>query len=87
LCSNCSTTNTSLWRRDNDGLPVCNACGLFMRLHGIPRPLSLKTDVVKKRKRDRSSCTSALGGRSGGIRTRASRTLAGVSSISEPERG
>ncbi|PMD34737.1 glucocorticoid receptor-like (DNA-binding domain), partial [Hyaloscypha variabilis F] len=50
-CSNCSTNNTSLWRRTHDGLPVCNACGLFMRLHGFPRPLSLKTDVVKKRKR------------------------------------
>jgi hypothetical protein len=54
VCSNCSTQATPLWRRGNDGLPVCNACGLFMKLHGIPRPLSLKTDVFKKRKR--SSC-------------------------------
>ena len=59
-CSNCSTQATPLWRRGNDGLPVCNACGLFMKLHGIPRPLSLKTDVFKKRKR--SSCTDQLPG-------------------------
>jgi hypothetical protein len=25
------------------------ACGLFYKLHGVVRPLSLKTDVIKKR--------------------------------------
>ncbi|KAJ7218079.1 hypothetical protein GGX14DRAFT_439629 [Mycena pura] len=49
LCTNCQTTNTPLWRRDPDGQPLCNACGLFYKLHGVVRPLSLKTDVIKKR--------------------------------------
>lgn len=49
LCSNCHTTNTPLWRRDPEGQPLCNACGLFYKLHGVVRPLSLKTDVIKKR--------------------------------------
>lgn len=51
MCTNCQTTNTPLWRRDPDGQPLCNACGLFYKLHGVVRPLSLKTDVIKKRNR------------------------------------
>ncbi|ORX59795.1 hypothetical protein DM01DRAFT_1301216, partial [Hesseltinella vesiculosa] len=50
-CSNCSTTTTPLWRRDPQGDPLCNACGLFFKLHGVVRPLSLKTDIIKKRNR------------------------------------
>ncbi|XP_070103600.1 transcription factor GATA-5 isoform X1 [Equus caballus] len=34
-CTNCHTTTTTLWRRNADGEPVCNACGLYMKLHGM----------------------------------------------------
>lgn len=51
-CSNCHTKTTPLWRRDPVGNPLCNACGLFLKLHGVVRPLSLKTDVIKKRQRN-----------------------------------
>uniref|UniRef100_A0A8C6V7C7 GATA binding protein 5 n=1 Tax=Naja naja TaxID=35670 RepID=A0A8C6V7C7_NAJNA len=34
-CTNCHTTTTTLWRRNAEGEPVCNACGLYMKLHGI----------------------------------------------------
>ncbi|CCK70595.1 Gat1p KNAG_0E03370 [Huiozyma naganishii CBS 8797] len=51
-CSNCQTHNTPLWRKDAEGNSLCNACGLFLKLHGVMRPLSLKTDVIKKRQRN-----------------------------------
>ena len=34
-CSNCKTTNTTLWRRNHNGEPVCNACGLYYKLHNV----------------------------------------------------
>jgi hypothetical protein len=51
VCVNCTTTNTVLWRRDGVGNPLCNACGLFYKLHGVNRPLRMKTDVIRKRNR------------------------------------
>lgn len=50
-CQNCRTSTTPLWRRDEYGAVLCNACGLFLKLHGRPRPISLKTDVIKSRNR------------------------------------
>ncbi|KAI8820702.1 uncharacterized protein EV422DRAFT_496566 [Fimicolochytrium jonesii] len=50
-CANCDTTSTPLWRRDAEGRPICNACGLYEKLHGGQRPASMRTDVVKKRSR------------------------------------
>ena len=55
ICQNCSTSTTPLWRRDEIGSVLCNACGLFLKLHGRPRPISLKTDVIKSRNRVKSS--------------------------------
>lgn len=34
-CANCHTSTTTLWRRNNEGEPVCNACGLYYKLHGV----------------------------------------------------
>jgi GATA-binding protein len=69
-CTNCFTQTTPLWRRNPEGHPLCNACGLFLKLHGVVRPLSLKTDVIKKRNRG-SGATLPVSG--GGASTRAAK--------------
>ncbi|XP_068904786.1 transcription factor GATA-4-like isoform X4 [Tenebrio molitor] len=50
-CTNCHTSTTSLWRRNSVGEPVCNACGLYFKLHGVNRPLAMKKDSIQTRKR------------------------------------
>ncbi|XP_064652123.1 transcription factor GATA-4-like isoform X1 [Lineus longissimus] len=50
-CANCHTSTTTLWRRNNEGEPVCNACGLYYKLHGVNRPLAMKKEGIQTRKR------------------------------------
>lgn len=40
-CANCQTTTTTLWRRNANGDPVCNACGLYFKLHNVSNKPSL----------------------------------------------
>ena len=71
-CTNCFTQTTPLWRRNPEGHPLCNACGLFLKLHGVVRPLSLKTDVIKKRNRGSGASIPVA---SGAASTRASKKI------------
>ena len=50
-CYNCGTYTTPLWRKDDEGHTVCNACGLYLKLHHEHRPATMRADVIKKRSR------------------------------------
>ncbi|KAF9374925.1 hypothetical protein CPB97_011814 [Podila verticillata] len=50
-CTNCKTTLTPLWRKDDAGEILCNACGLYYKLHHRHRPISLKRNVIRRRSR------------------------------------
>ncbi|KAL4622591.1 endothelial transcription factor GATA-2-like isoform X2 [Arapaima gigas] len=50
-CANCQTGTTTLWRRNANGEPVCNACGLYFKLHNVNRPLTMKKDGIQTRNR------------------------------------
>ncbi|KAL1494144.1 hypothetical protein ABEB36_009789 [Hypothenemus hampei] len=50
-CTNCRTQTTTIWRRNVRGEMVCNACGLYFKLHGIDRPLTMRRDTIHTRRR------------------------------------
>ncbi|KAG0053333.1 putative electron transfer flavoprotein subunit [Gryganskiella cystojenkinii] len=58
VCANCRTTTTPLWRRDSSGNTICNACGLYFKLHNVHRPVTMKRAVIKRRKRVNVSANS-----------------------------
>uniref|UniRef100_A0A336MQ17 CSON002983 protein n=1 Tax=Culicoides sonorensis TaxID=179676 RepID=A0A336MQ17_CULSO len=59
-CANCRTTSTTLWRRNNSGEPVCNACGLYYKLHNVNRPMTMKKEGIQTRKRKPKSQTQNM---------------------------
>ncbi|KHN70229.1 GATA zinc finger domain-containing protein [Ordospora colligata OC4] len=49
VCSNCQTTSTPSWRRGDNGKSLlCNACGLYQKLHGRTRPYSMASSARAK---------------------------------------
>lgn len=50
-CTNCRTSTTTIWRRNVLGEAVCNACGLYFKLHGVNRPLNMRRDTIHTRRR------------------------------------
>ncbi|KAH9412083.1 hypothetical protein HK407_02g03070 [Ordospora pajunii] len=62
VCSNCQTTSTPSWRRGDNGKSLlCNACGLYQKLHGKTRPYSMVSSARAKTIKDgpkKSTCIS-----------------------------
>lgn len=70
-CSNCENINTSIWRRDDNGNSICNACGLFYKKKGYHRAvkksnedmfLSIDENLIrfnKIKRRNRSTSISS----------------------------
>ncbi|ORY98469.1 hypothetical protein BCR43DRAFT_194439 [Syncephalastrum racemosum] len=52
ICTNCGATSTPLWRRSNEDELLCNACGLYQKLHNAPRPKSLRPNNPRKETRE-----------------------------------
>lgn len=50
-CANCGTSTTPLWRKDPEGRIICNACGLYYKLHNAHRPVTMRMDAIKRRSR------------------------------------
>lgn len=86
-CTNCFTQTTPLWRRNPEGHPLCNACGLFLKLHGVVRPLSLKTDVIKKRNRGSGNSVPVGGSSRSKNKTSRKNSIAAQSSVTTPTSG
>ncbi|GAA5970836.1 hypothetical protein JCM11641_004472 [Rhodosporidiobolus odoratus] len=38
VCGNCGTSDSPLFRRDDQGRQLCNSCGLYYKTHGHDRP-------------------------------------------------
>ncbi|KAM0688483.1 Sodium- and chloride-dependent GABA transporter 1 [Conglomerata obtusa] len=55
ICSNCETKITPLWRRGGNGSYLCNACGLYYKIHHSNRPREMKSDSFRHRQRVRKS--------------------------------
>lgn len=59
-CTNCHTRTTPLWRKTNQGDLLCNACGLFYKLHGILRPLNHAVTYAQPTSMTRGASTSGV---------------------------
>lgn len=51
-CVNCDQTQTPLWRKNEKGQPICNACGLYAKLHNRDRPVAMRKAKIQRRRRD-----------------------------------
>lgn len=61
VCSHCGAYRTSVWRRNKEGAVLCNACGVYLRLKGVDRPVAFHGQRIRPRARggDKSGTATA----------------------------
>lgn len=57
VCNNCGTEDTPLWRRDDEGKIICNACRLYFKLHNEKRPTYMCRPIIRRRCRTSKKST------------------------------
>ncbi|GAA5932066.1 uncharacterized protein JCM15063_001113 [Sporobolomyces koalae] len=63
ICSHCGSITTPLWRRGPDDELLCNACGLYLKLHSKPRPKTFgKGSAGTKRAMNGAAAKAAASG-------------------------
>ncbi|PPQ75142.1 hypothetical protein CVT26_012083 [Gymnopilus dilepis] len=50
-CHNCGVSQTPVWRRDPEGMKLCNACGLFLKIHKSARPVAMNSAQMRSKRR------------------------------------
>ncbi|GAA6057813.1 hypothetical protein JCM3770_004288 [Rhodotorula araucariae] len=62
VCSHCGSITTPLWRRGPDDELLCNACGLYLKLHSKPRPKTFGKSNASKRSSHGAAAQAAASG-------------------------
>ncbi|GAA5887347.1 hypothetical protein JCM6882_002499 [Rhodosporidiobolus microsporus] len=62
ICSHCGSITTPLWRRGPDDELLCNACGLYLKLHGKSRPKTFGKNNGSKRSSNGAAAQAAASG-------------------------
>lgn len=71
-CANCGTSTTPSWRRCPEGKELlCNACGLYAKLHSRPRPFKMADDGSVRVVRSSAVYTNVIEQQQQGIRSQA----------------
>ncbi|BGP54387.1 hypothetical protein JCM8202v2_001964 [Rhodotorula sphaerocarpa] len=62
ICSHCGSVTTPLWRRGPDDELLCNACGLYLKLHGKARPKTFGKSGTPRRTSAGAAAQAAASG-------------------------
>ncbi|CAG8618352.1 8759_t:CDS:2 [Acaulospora morrowiae] len=59
-CADCGEMNTSTWRNREDGLKVCNSCGLYRKKYGMMRPTEIIDGKIRLKRKPTNTYSKGL---------------------------